>query len=68
LYFDNFFFNVANLENGRNWSTPWVVDNAEFYVVPPQGRSLNDLLRRGQTARTANRGPATADARGWLRR
>ena len=45
LYFDNFFFDVANWENGRNWSTPWVVDNAEFFVVPPEGKTLANLMR-----------------------
>jgi len=45
MYFDNFFFDVANWENGKNWSTPWVVDNAEFFVVPPKGKTLANLYR-----------------------
>jgi hypothetical protein len=44
-YFDNFFFDVANWENGKSWSTPWVVDNAEFFVVPPEGKTLANLYR-----------------------
>jgi len=45
LFFDNFFFDVANWENGRNWSTPWIVDNAEFFVIPPEGKELAHLFR-----------------------
>lgn len=49
LMFDNFFFDVANWENGKNWSTPWVVDNAEFFVIPPEGKTLANLVRKGRT-------------------
>ena len=45
IYFDNFFFNVANLENGRNWSTPWVIDDPAMYVIPPRGQTIDDLTR-----------------------
>ena len=45
LVFDNFFFDVANWENGKNWSTPWIVDDAEFFVVVPEGRTLAHLIR-----------------------
>ncbi|QDU57051.1 hypothetical protein [Aeoliella mucimassa] len=27
LCMQNFFFNVANWDNGKNWSTPWVIDD-----------------------------------------
>lgn len=46
LYFDNFFVNVANWDNGRNWSTPWVIDDPEVYVIPPPGRTITQLVRR----------------------
>jgi len=37
--------NVANLDNGRTWSTPWVIDDAMVYVIPPQGQTLAGLTR-----------------------
>ena len=46
LYFDNFFINVANWDNGKIWSTPWVIDDPEVYVVPPPGRTMAHLVRR----------------------
>ena len=45
--FNNFFFNVANMDNGKSWSTPWVVDDPELYVIPPKGQTLQNLPRRG---------------------
>jgi hypothetical protein len=44
-FVDAFFVNVANLDNGRTWSTPWVIDDPTVYVVPPQGQSLANLSR-----------------------
>ncbi|NOY41968.1 MAG: hypothetical protein GXP26_09040 [Planctomycetes bacterium] len=54
MYFDNFFFDVANWENGKNWSTPWVVDDVKFFVIPPQGKTLAQLYRSRKT-RVAHR-------------
>lgn len=53
LYYDNFFFNVANFENGRNWSTPWTIDDPSMYVIPPRGQAVENLARNrpGQVAR-----------------
>ena len=31
------FFNVACMDNGRTWSTPWVVDDVEVFFVRPGG-------------------------------
>lgn len=31
--FQTFFFNVVNGDNGRTWSTPWVVDDCMFYMT-----------------------------------
>jgi hypothetical protein len=31
--FDLFFFNVVSFDNGRVWSTPWVVDDPTFYCT-----------------------------------
>ena len=45
LAFDNFFYNVANWENGKNWSTPWIVDDPKFFVIPPEGQTLANLFR-----------------------
>ncbi len=59
LYFDNFFFDVANWENGRNWSTPWVVDDVKFFVIPPKGKTLAQLYRkpRAKVARRPSQNP-----------
>jgi hypothetical protein len=45
LQFKNFFFNVANWDNGRNWSTPWVIDDPKIFVIPPQGQTVANLYR-----------------------
>ena len=44
--------NVANLDHGRTWSTPWVIDDPAVYVIPPRGQSLANLVggRGGQPA------------------
>lgn len=33
--FETFFFNVLCRDNGRTWSTPWVVDDAFLYMSTP---------------------------------
>ena len=43
--FNNFFFNVANWDNGRTWSTPWVIDDPKVYVIPPEGQAVAQLYR-----------------------
>ena len=43
--FNNFFFNVANMDNGRTWSTPWVIDDPKIYVIPPPGQQVTQLYR-----------------------
>lgn len=64
LTFNNFFFNVANWDNGRTWSTPWVIDDPKIYVIPPQGKSVAQLYRvkktpkqRQSVARSSNSTP-----------
>jgi hypothetical protein len=53
LCMDNFFFNVANQDNGRTWSTPWVIDDPKIFVIPPQGLELADLYpKKGQRVPT----------------
>lgn len=46
MMFDSFFFNVANWENGRSWSTPWVIDDPQVFVNPVGGQSIAKLYRR----------------------
>ncbi|MEN1680099.1 MAG: hypothetical protein AAGJ46_10935 [Planctomycetota bacterium] len=46
LCFNNFFFNVANWDNGKSWSTPWVIDDPKVFVVPPEGQTVASLPRR----------------------
>lgn len=56
MTFNNFFFNVANWDNGKNWSTPWIIDDPEVYVIPPQGQEVTNLYRRRQQPQSqANR-------------
>lgn len=42
----NFFFNVANWDNGKSWSTPWVIDDPKIFVQPPQGKVAADIYRK----------------------
>lgn len=42
---NNFFFNVANWDNGQSWSTPWVIDDPKVFVIPPQGAGVAQLYR-----------------------
>ncbi|HEV7282452.1 MAG TPA: hypothetical protein VGN57_19775 [Pirellulaceae bacterium] len=32
-WFETVFFNVANMDDGRTWSTPWVVDDVSLYLA-----------------------------------
>lgn len=32
--FKTFFFNVCNGDDGKTWSTPWIVDNCEVFHIP----------------------------------
>ena len=50
LYFDVFFLNVANWDNGKSWSTPWVIDDPAFYVIPPAGKTLGRPATQGAIA------------------
>ncbi len=57
--FNNFFFNVANWDNGKNWSTPWVIDDPKIYVQPPAGQTADNLYRnrRGRNSGVASGKP-----------
>jgi len=65
LSFNNFFFNVANWDNGRSWSTPWVIDDPKIFVVPPQGHSVAELYRpsRNQTAQRSRSNRSSSRSR-----
>ncbi len=55
VVFNNFFFNVANWDDGRTWSTQWVIDDPKIFVIPPQGQTVANLYRnknRQQAQRT----------------
>lgn len=53
--FNNFFFNVANMDNGRSWSTSWIIDDPQVFVIPPQGQSVASLYRnRAQKTTRSN--------------
>ena len=32
-HLDTFFFNVVSADNGRDWSTPWVIDDAKLFTI-----------------------------------
>ncbi len=59
--FNNFFFNVANFDNGRSWSTKWVIDDPQIFVVPPQGQTVAQLYRN--RGKTTNRGSTAQRSR-----
>ena len=65
LWFDNFFVNVANWDNGKRWSTPWVIDDPVICVIPPAGQQLTNLVRQRtrRVARTAKTRPQSASTR-----
>lgn len=44
--FKTFFFNVCSLDNGRTWSTPWIVDDPAVYVIPTGTASTRSPNRR----------------------
>ncbi len=46
LTFNNFFFNVANWDNGKSWSTKWVIDDPKIFVQPPAGKKVAHLYRK----------------------
>jgi hypothetical protein len=45
MTFNNFFFNVANMDSGHTWSTPWVIDDPKVYVIPPPGQTVAQLYK-----------------------
>jgi hypothetical protein len=55
MTFNNFFFNVANWENGRNWSTKWVIDDPKIFVQPPLGATVQSLYKIKKKPATAKR-------------
>ncbi|MGD9632532.1 MAG: hypothetical protein AB7G28_05435 [Pirellulales bacterium] len=68
--FNNFFFNVANMDNGRSWSTSWIIDDPQVFVIPPRGQNVANLYRnrakkttRNQTAQRSSRPSSSSQAR-----
>jgi hypothetical protein len=55
ITFNNFFFNVANWENGRSWSTKWVIDDPQIFVQPPPGQKVTNLYRIKKKPTTAKK-------------
>ena len=55
MTFNNFFFNVANWENGRSWSTRWVIDDPKIFVQPPAGMTAANLYKFKKKPATAKR-------------
>jgi hypothetical protein len=62
MTFNNFFFNVANWENGRSWSSKWVIDDPMIFVRPPEGVNVASLYKKKKTP-TANRSQRMRTAR-----
>jgi hypothetical protein len=64
--FRTYFFDVCNLNDGRTWSTPFVIDDAKLYVV--DGRRIASVVerklaqQRAQAARMAARAEAKRKA------
>ncbi len=36
---------MANWDNGRTWSTQWVIDDPKIFVIPPEGQTVAQLYR-----------------------
>jgi hypothetical protein len=34
--FKTFFFNVCNIDDGKTWSTPWIIDDPSVYYTPTE--------------------------------
>lgn len=65
--FNNFFFNVANLDNGRSLSTRWIIDDPMVFAIPPQGMSVAQLYKnrsRQQSRNTAQRSRSNSSQQG----
>jgi hypothetical protein len=37
--FNTFFFNVCSPDDGRTWSTPWIVDDCEVFYLPKNSKA-----------------------------
>jgi hypothetical protein len=44
--FVTFFYNVLSADNGKSWSTPWIVDDPTMYWLRPQSASGNRPAKR----------------------
>jgi hypothetical protein len=44
--FRTMFFNVCNLDDGRTWSTPWIIDDPSIYVGGTQDLARRTAARR----------------------
>ena len=38
-HFKTFFFNVCNIDDGKTWSTPWIIDDPSVYYLPSETAS-----------------------------
>ena len=43
-HFRTFFFNACNRNDGKSWSTPFVIDDPQLYVV--KSSRINSLVQR----------------------
>ena len=55
MTFNNFFFNVANWENGRNWSTQVGDRRSEDFRAAAAGATVANLYRIKKKPATAKR-------------
>ncbi len=61
--FQTFFFNVVNHDDGRTWSTPWIIDDPEFFIIG--SRTASRSQARPFFALTPS--PAKASPSRWRR-
>lgn len=61
LTFNNYFFNVANWDNGRTWSTKWIIDDPQIFVQPPPGQTVQNLYRIKKSPMTARKSQSTGN-------
>ena len=43
---NNFFFNITNMDNGRTWSSKWIIDDPSLYIIRDDYASKNKSTKR----------------------
>jgi hypothetical protein len=61
-HFNTLFFNICSGDDGRTWSTPWIIDDPQiFYGQTPQLPATQTAQQRGTGAGAQGTAPQTAE-------